>query len=150
MPRHAVSHVEWDLGSEILRPDSQIPLFIQVAYLAFGVIASRHMPEGSPLPSEPSLAARWGVARGVVHKAFAVLEEEGIIRSRARVGYFVAFEPDTRRVEIQPGTRVYARPPTPQERADLAAVPWGTPVLVCEEPGKHPAVRDAVSTIIYA
>lgn len=148
MPRHAVSHVEWELGGEILQPDSVIPLFIQVAYLAFGVIASRRMPEGSPLPTETSLAARWRVRKEVVHKAFAVLEEEGIIRNRPRVGYYVAFEPAMRRVQIQPGTRVYARPPTPQERADLTATPWGTPVLVVEEPGKYPAVRDAVSTII--
>jgi hypothetical protein len=70
--------------------------------------------------------------------SFAVLQEEEIIRNRPHVGYYVAFEPTMRRVQIQPGTRVYARPPTPQERADLTATPWGTPVLVVEEPGTPP------------
>lgn len=126
-----------------------LPLFVQCAYLAFGVIAARRMEEGAPLPSESALAARWGVSRETMQRAYALLEEEGIVRTRRGVGHYVAYEPQMRRVQVQAGSRIYARPPTPSERADLTATPWGTPVLVVEEPAKHPAVRDAISTIIY-
>jgi DNA-binding transcriptional regulator YhcF (GntR family) len=149
MPKHAVSHVEWELGGEILEAHSVLPLFVQCAYLAFGVIAARHMEEGTPLPSESALAARWGISRETVQRAFALLEEQGIVRTRRGVGHYVSYVPKMRRVQVHPGSRTYARPPTPFERADLTATPWGTPVLVVEEPGKHPAARDAVSTIIY-
>jgi DNA-binding transcriptional regulator YhcF (GntR family) len=141
--------VMWDLGREILEPGSELPLFIQVAYLAYGVIAARRMPAGTPLPSEPSLAARWGISRETVRKAFSLLHEQGIVDTRRGVGHFVTFEPQMRRVQVQPGTRIYARPPTPQERADLISTPWGNPVLVVEEPGRNPVVRDAISTVIY-
>lgn len=149
MPKHAVSHVEWELGGEILDPHSVLPLFVQCAYLAFGVIVARRMEEGSPLPSESALAARWSVRRDTMQKAFALLEEEGVVGTRRGVGHYVAFEPQMRRVQVQPGSRISTRPPTPYERADLTATPWGTPVIVIEEPGKHPAVRDALSTTIY-
>ena len=149
MPRRAVSHVEWELGAEILEPHSVLPLFVQCAYLAFGIIAARRMEQGTPLPSDSALAARWCVSRETVQRAYALLEEEGIVGSRRGVGHYVAYEPQVRRVRVQAGSRIYARPPTPYERADLTATPWGIPVLVVEEPGKHPAVRDAVSTTIY-
>jgi DNA-binding transcriptional regulator YhcF (GntR family) len=149
MPKHAVSHVEWELGPEILEPHSALPLFVQCAYLAFGVIAARHLEEGTPLPSDSALAARWGISRETVQRAYTLLEEQGIVRTRRGVGHYVAYEPQMRRVQVQTGSRIYARPPTPYERGDLTATPWGTPVLVVEEPGKHPVARDAISTIIY-
>ena len=147
--RHDPSDIDWNLGEKLLDPDSELPLFIQVAYLALGVITARRMPPGSPLPSEAALASRWSIGPGTVRKAYSLLKEQGIIDSRADIGHFVAYEPRVRSVKVQPGSLIYARPPTPQERADLTDTPWGSPVIVVTEPGRHPEARDALSTLIY-
>jgi hypothetical protein len=84
-----------------------------------------------------------------VRKAYSLLKEQGVIDARPDIGYYVADMPRVRRVQVQPGSVIYARPPTPQERADLTDTPWGSPVIVVEEPGRNPEARDAMSTVIY-
>jgi DNA-binding transcriptional MocR family regulator len=147
--QHDVSGIEWTLGEKILDPASVLPLFIQVAYLALGVIAARRIPPGSPLPTESALASRWSIGPGTVRKAYSLLKEQGIIDARPGIGHYVADMPRVRRVKVQPGSLIYARPPTPQELADLTDTAWGSPVIVVEEPGRNPVARDAMSTVIY-
>lgn len=44
---------------------------------------------GQQLPSEPELAAQFGVSRGTLREALSVLEKEGAIRRRHGIGSFV-------------------------------------------------------------
>lgn len=46
---------------------------------------------GGRLPSEPELAAQYGVSRGTVRQALAVLEREGIIIRRQGAGTYVHY-----------------------------------------------------------
>ncbi|WP_316014930.1 phosphonate metabolism transcriptional regulator PhnF [Roseobacter sp. HKCCA0434] len=53
-------------------------------------IAEGARPEGSKLPTEGALAARFGVNRHTVRRALAALAEDGLVRSRRGAGTFVA------------------------------------------------------------
>ncbi|MEI5604284.1 GntR family transcriptional regulator, partial [Streptomyces brasiliscabiei] len=46
--------------------------------------------EGIRLPSERSLAEKFGVQRGTVRSALQILVDKGLIFSKERSGYFVA------------------------------------------------------------
>ncbi|MYV40944.1 GntR family transcriptional regulator [Streptomyces sp. SID1328] len=47
------------------------------------------LPAGETMPSEPTLATAYGVSRGTVRRALAVLEAEGRVQSRQGVGRVV-------------------------------------------------------------
>lgn len=60
-------------------------------------IASGQYPPGSPFPTGPELAARWGVSQGTVNLAMSVLRSEGLIRTKRGRGTIVNPVPVIRR-----------------------------------------------------
>jgi DNA-binding transcriptional MocR family regulator len=145
-----VNHSVWGESGVVIDGESLIPAYVQAAYLMRGAIIARQLPVGSLLPSEASLQARWGVSRDTARKAYAVLDESGMTETRRAVGHLVKRVPRTEYVQAPPGSRITARPPTAQERREVqGGVPSGVPVIIVEEPGKAPAVYEAVSTVIY-
>ena len=63
-----------------------IPLYHQVYLHLRDMIAAWPVPDDRPLPSEPSLAKRFGVSRVTIRATLAQLEEEGLIRRVHGVG----------------------------------------------------------------
>jgi GntR family transcriptional regulator len=53
---------------------------LQVAGVLRREIQSGEFPAGSVLPSEPELAARFGVSRSLINRALALLRAEGLVR----------------------------------------------------------------------
>lgn len=90
-PRPAVDVAAW-----IMEPSIRTPLE-RPASLAARVAKSlreelRHAyVVGGQLPSEPELAAQYGVSRGTVRQALAVLEREGVIIRRQGAGTYVHY-----------------------------------------------------------
>lgn len=145
-----MNHSVWGESGVVIDGESLIPAYVQAAYLMRGAIIARQLPVGSLLPSEASLQARWGISRDTARKAYAVLDESGMTETRRAVGHLVKRVPRTEYVQAPPGSRITARPPTAQERREVqGGVPSGVPVIIVEEPGKAPAVYEAVSTVIY-
>ena len=58
---------------------SPTPLYIQVADMLRAQIASGELPPGRPLPSQRTLIQEYGLARGTVARAMAILVEEGLV-----------------------------------------------------------------------
>jgi GntR family transcriptional regulator len=56
-------------------------------------------PQGSLLPSEAELSARFGASRVTVRRALELVREEGLIAARQGFGWFVATEPVRQRLE---------------------------------------------------
>lgn len=69
---------------------SFVPLYYQLQEVLKEYIESGRWKAGDPLPSEPALAAHFGISRVVVRQALAILEDDRqIVRVRGR-GTFVA------------------------------------------------------------
>jgi GntR family phosphonate transport system transcriptional regulator len=110
------------------------------------IAAGRYAP-GDRLPTEASLAARFGVNRHTVRRALATLSEAGTIRTRRGAGAFVAHRPADyplgRRVRFHEALRAAGRLPAKEilaietrsadagEAAALGLDP-GAPVHVCD------------------
>jgi DNA-binding FadR family transcriptional regulator len=60
----------------------------------FGLIVSGEFPENGKLPSETSLAVRFGASRPVVREALSRLRDDGLIVSRQGSGSYVRRRPD--------------------------------------------------------
>ncbi|MGZ3147275.1 GntR family transcriptional regulator [Lentzea chajnantorensis] len=73
-----------DLDPDDPRTESQ-----QIANVLRAVILTRKLQPGEKLPSQPELAARYGVARETVKAALRVLANERLIISRQGSGTFV-------------------------------------------------------------
>src|ERR1700722_8637504 len=94
--------------------------YIQIALYLRGAIITGQLPVGSGLPSGAGPAPRRGSAP------------------------FVARAPEVERVEVEPGARVLARMPQPDEiRTGL-----GYAVLVVTEPGRDPIAYDSATTLL--
>lgn len=65
-----------------------VPKYLQLAAILRKQIAA--MAPDDPIPSETELEARFGLARGTIKKAVAVLREEGLIVTTRGLGSFVA------------------------------------------------------------
>lgn len=65
------------------------------------MIASWPSTDAKPLPSEPSLAARYGVSRVTIRATLAQLEQEGLIRRVHGVGTFPVHSGPSERTNIQ-------------------------------------------------
>ena len=77
-------------GPEALDRTSFVPLYYQLQETLKQQIESGDWCAGDALPSEPTLARRYGVSRVVVRQALAILEDDHqIVRIRGR-GTFVA------------------------------------------------------------
>ena len=70
-----------------LDPDSPVPLYEQLAAVLRGEIESGRIT--SRLPSEPSLVQEYGVSRGTVRRAVALLIEAGYAKVSRGRGTFV-------------------------------------------------------------
>ncbi|PRY22093.1 GntR family transcriptional regulator [Aliiruegeria haliotis] len=69
------------------------PLWKSIAATLRSAIADGQYPEGSRLPTEADLAARFGVNRHTVRHALATLIEDGLVHSRRGSGTFVLSKP---------------------------------------------------------
>jgi GntR family transcriptional regulator len=81
---------EASIEAKQLDRHSFVPLYYQLQEIVKEQIESGVWRPGDPLPSEPTLARRFGVSRVVVRQALAILEDDHqIVRVRGR-GTFVA------------------------------------------------------------
>jgi DNA-binding transcriptional MocR family regulator len=140
----AVADVGAVIDSSVINPRSMLPAYLQLAIYLRGVIIVRQLPPGSPLPSEPELAARYQVSRETVRRAMQLLREIGIAHTRRGVGHFVTRTPEIRRVVVPPGSRVIVRMPQPDEQGELL----GLTVFVVSAPGRSPVVYDTAQTLL--
>lgn len=70
--------------------DSPVPLYHQIEHALLETIRRERLAPGSPLPSEPELARRFGVTRITVRRAIERLARQGILRAERGRGTFVA------------------------------------------------------------
>ncbi len=78
------------------RPEGTEPIYLQiVAYIKRGIV-SGEVPDGDELPSRRTLSALLGLNPNTVQKACRLLEEEGILESRAGAKSYVRFTPEQR------------------------------------------------------
>ncbi len=69
-----------------LNPNSPVPLHSQVEQILRKMIAQKEYQENGLLPDELTLANRFGVSRGTMRAAIAILVQEGVLERRAGVG----------------------------------------------------------------
>ncbi len=62
------------------------PVYLQLANYFFARIASGALREGDALPTETALCKALGISRSTVRQAFQMLEDEGVIVRKKRVG----------------------------------------------------------------
>jgi GntR family transcriptional regulator len=132
------------------------PEYRQVADALRQAIQDGEFPPGSLLPSEPELAARYGVTRATVNRALSDLRTEGLIRPQRGKGTTVnplpvirratigrqaretrergqargAFEAELRQAGLEPRSDAsVSQVPAPEEVAGMLGIPAGTPVL---------------------
>jgi GntR family transcriptional regulator/MocR family aminotransferase len=98
-----------------LDPASEQPLYRQIEAYLRDNIRSGALPADTRLPSTRELAEALGVSRITVKNAFAELESDGIIESRARSGTYVA--------------KLILPPPSAQRAADFEWPLWQQEVL---------------------
>ncbi len=76
-------------------PDSILPIYLQIIlFIKRGIVAGT-VKDGDELPSRRVLSALLGVNPNTVQKAFAVLEEEGLIASRAGAKSIISIDMKT-------------------------------------------------------
>ncbi len=69
--------------------DSDLPPYQQVAAILREQILSGQIPPRRPIPSITTLQQIYGIARGTVRKAIALLADEGLVTVRPGWGTFV-------------------------------------------------------------
>jgi GntR family transcriptional regulator len=84
----------WGDDGAVVDRYGEVALHQQLAQLLRQEISSGQLSCGQWLPSEPQLAARYGLARETVRKALGLLQAEGLICKRRGRGSYVAFPPD--------------------------------------------------------
>jgi len=84
---------------------SPTPAYPRIAEALRTAIATGELPHGSRVPSEPTLAARFGAARNTVRRALAELQREGLIATVPGKGRIVRDQqaPSTHPEETMPG-----------------------------------------------
>ncbi|MCU0573660.1 MAG: GntR family transcriptional regulator [Syntrophobacteraceae bacterium] len=78
----------------MLNPKSPLPLYHQLAEIILAKIRSGELPPGCRLPSEPSLAATYGIGRPTVRQAIDVLVRRRFLTRRRGSGTYVRPEPE--------------------------------------------------------
>ena len=73
----------------MIDPNTDIPVYLQVAALIRARIESGELQPRRPIPSVRHLVQEYGVADGTVKKAIDVLRQEGLVRSIQGKGTFV-------------------------------------------------------------
>lgn len=67
-----------------------VPVYMQLAEILRAQIASGELQPERALPSGKTLVQRYGVARGTVDKAIAVLKDEGLVYVLHGKGVYVS------------------------------------------------------------
>jgi DNA-binding FadR family transcriptional regulator len=132
-----------------LDPHSGVPLHRQLAAALRARIVAGEWAPGSLLPAQARIGYDYGVGKATVQAAITALRSEGLITVERGVGIRVREPVEPERVAVPRGALISARPPTPDERAELD-IPEGVHVLVVELGGRvrgvYPADRVLLST----
>ena len=125
-------------------PSKTLPLYFQIYEALKSQMANGTYPPGSRLPSETTLAARFGVTRMTVRQALGKLHAEGLIATRRGIGTFAAlarFERQaTRMTDLHEDLLERGHKPTsrvlslracefPPDLAERLGLPPGEPML---------------------
>lgn len=81
-----------------LDPESNVPLYQQLASVLRGQIEAGEIPAHRAIPSKKTLVQDYGVSPGTVERAYGVLKAEGRLESVKGKGLFV-----TERSQWHPG-----------------------------------------------
>lgn len=139
------------LPRDALNTQAAVSLSLQLAVALRAAIVQRELAIGAPLPSEPELAAYFGVSRDTAKRAYAVLRSAGVVETKRGKGSFVATRPPYLHVRVPRGTKIESRRPVwPGDRLalDAAGVALFTSVLVVQRPGREPELYDAAAVTI--
>lgn len=79
-------------------PQSDRPVFRQIADILRTEIQAGRLPEGSKLPSERELMDSYKAARGTVRQSLNLLKAEGLVHTEHGRGAFVRSRPPVRRM----------------------------------------------------
>lgn len=71
-------------------PASEMPVYVQIMDQIRAQVRDGVLTQGTPLPAVRQLAGDLEINPNTVAKAYALLEQEGVLRTRARRGVFVA------------------------------------------------------------
>lgn len=74
----------------MIDPEGPIPVYLQLADILAGRIERGELLPNRPLPSEATLMQEYGVARGTVRHAIAVLRDRGLVFTVPQRGTYVA------------------------------------------------------------
>ena len=137
-------------GNELMQ-DSFVPAYLQLAAVLRWQITTQQLPSGTPAPSEPDLAERYGVSRDTARRCYAILRQYGLIISKRGKGHFVGEVEPMQYVSPAPGSTVTGRHVHSGEVvAGFSALARAllVPILVVQEPGKPVERYDAMRTIV--
>lgn len=73
-----------------MRFDEQRSIFLQIGDFVDEMILRAEYPEGERIPSVREMAARMEVNPNTIIRAYAQLQEQGVIYNQRGLGYFVA------------------------------------------------------------
>ncbi len=76
-------------------PDGLMPIYLQIILFIKRGLISGKIQSGEELPSRRVLSALLGVNPNTVQKAFAILEEQGLIASRTGAKSVISAQPQT-------------------------------------------------------
>ncbi|GAB3817549.1 GntR family transcriptional regulator [Micromonospora zhanjiangensis] len=131
----------------MINSHSGVPRHLQLADILRARLAAGEWAPGEPLPSETRLTQEYGVGRGTVRRAVALLRADGLVDVAPGRGTRVREPMERQRVSVPRGAEVTGRLPTPTERARLD-IPEGVPVLVVSIGGRervYPADRTTLT-----
>jgi GntR family transcriptional repressor for pyruvate dehydrogenase complex len=78
------------------QPSDEAPIFVRVAHQILEAIGDKSFPAGERLPSEQSLADRFGVSRPSLREALSALQFAGYLASKQGFGTIVVSREDER------------------------------------------------------
>ena len=77
----------------MIDPGGRLPAYVQLADLLAARIGAGELPVGRTIPSEKQLQETYGVGRGTVRRAVAVLRERHLVDTVPQRGTFVLPRP---------------------------------------------------------
>lgn len=124
---------------------SNIPLYVQLAFVLQEQLFAGQLRQGALVPSEGQLEREFGVSRQTARSAVRILRDWGWVTTQRSRGTRVLPWPGPRVIEVPPGNVVRARMPTAAERA--AGMLDAVPLLVISGPGRS-EVADATRAVV--
>jgi DNA-binding GntR family transcriptional regulator len=109
-------------------PDSDRPVYRQLADLLREQIHSGQLPPGALLPSEPRMQQRYGGGRETIRRAMAVLRAEGLTSTKQGEGTRVRQPAQRHTIQLAPGDQAIIRVPSDLERRQLG-LDEGVPIF---------------------